>query len=279
METYTHSDLKIYFQLFKKRVISSKLSARNTYKKYLKIKKVVKNELNFELKSKKILDIGCGQRYPFTYLFSKDNNVVGIDLDVILKSHNLKNYYSIISKNGLSRFLKTFLRFIIFDWQYFKELSRLGNIGKRKNFEIKHMNAEDLKFENHTFDFVLSILSFEHFKNVEQCVKEVKRVLKENGKFYITVDLYSKIHGGHEVNPKQPWNHLLNKKFKPNVYLNKLRLEDYKRIFSKYFKTIKFICEENSKAKQLLTPELRNKLSKFSGIELTMNPLKILGEK
>jgi len=220
METYAHSDLKDYYQLFKKRVISSKSSARNSFRKYLKIKKVVKNEFNFELRGKKILDIGCGQRYPFTYLFSKENDVVGIDLDVVLKSHSLRNYYSIISKNGLSRFIKTFLRSILFDWQYFRELSRLGDMGKKKNFDIKHMNAENLKFENDTFDFILSILSFEHFKNVEQCVKEIKRVLKKKGKFYITVDLYSKIHGGHETNPKKPWNHLLNKNFKSNVYLN-----------------------------------------------------------
>jgi len=63
------------------------------------------------------------------------------------------------------------------------------------------------------------------------------------------------------------------------VYLNKLRLEDYKKIFLKYFKTSRFICKQNPKAKQLLTPELRKKLSKFSDLELTMYPLKILGEK
>ena len=279
MESYTHSNLKNYFQLFKKMLRSSALSARINYRKYLEIKNVVKNELDFELKNIKILDIGCGQRFPYTYLFSKDNEVTGIDLDIILKSHNLRIYYSIILKNGFNRFLKTFLRSLLFDWKYFRNLSRLSNNGKKRKYEIKYMNAENLKFKNDTFDFVLSIVSFEHFKNVEKCVKEINRVLKKNGKFYISVDLYSRLSGGHEINPKQPWNHLLNKNFKSTVYLNKLRLEDYKTIFSRYFDKIKYIYEENPKVKKLLTPELRKNLSQFSDIELTMYPLIILGEK
>lgn len=279
METYTHSNFKDYFQLFKKRLISTKQHARNNFLKYLKIQKEVKVELNFKLKNKKILDIGCGQRYPYTYLLSNNNNMVGIDLDVVLKRHDLRNYREIISKNGLNRFFKTFLRSLLFDRQYFKELSRLNNMGKTQQYMIKHMNAEHLKFKDNSFDFVISILSFEHFKNVEKCVQEVKRVLKKDGKFYISVDLYSKLHGGHEINPKQPWNHLLNKNFKPNVYLNKLRMEDYKTIFSRHFGKIQFICREDPEVKKLLTPELKKKLSLYSDVELTMYPLVIMGEK
>ena len=279
METYSRSNLKDYFLLFKQRLISTKQYARSNYLKYLKIQNELRTELNFELKNKKILDIGCGQRYPYTYLLSKHNTVVGIDLDVILLQHDYSNYKSIISKNGLNRFFKTFLRSILFDWQFFKELSRLSNMRKTSQFEIKHMNAEELKFKGNSFDFVLSILSFEHFKDVEKCVKEVKRVLKKGGKFYISVDVYSKLHGGHEINPKRPWNHLLNKNFKPNVYLNKLRMEEYKKTFSNHFDKIRFICKEDPEVKQFLTPELKNLLSDYSEIELTMYPLVIMGEK
>ncbi len=279
METYTRSNLKDYFLLFKKRLISTKQYARNNYVKFLKIQKDLRTEFNFELKNKKVLDIGCGQRYPYTYLLSKHNNAIGIDLDVILLRHDYRNYKAIIYKNGLNRFLKTFLRSLLFDRQYFKELSRLSEKSRKSQFIIKHMNAEDLKFKENSFDFVLSILSFEHFKNVEMCVKEVKRVLKKGGKFYITVDIYTKLHGGHEINPKRPWNHLLNKNFKPNVYLNKLRMEEYETIFSKHFKKIRFICKEDPEVKRYLTPELKDQLSNYSEIELTMYPLIIMGEK
>jgi len=279
METYTRSNFKESIQLFKKWLTSSKQNARINYMKYLEIQKIVKDKLNFELKNKKILDIGCGQRYPYTYLLSKNNRVVGIDLDVILKRHDIENYRAIISKNGINRFFKTFLRSLLFDRCYFKELSRLNTTERKLQCEIRHMNAENLKFNDRSFDFVLSILSFEHFKDVEKCVQEVKRVLKKEGKFYISVDVYSKLHGGHEINPKQPWNHLLDKNFKPNVNLNKLRLEDYKTLFSRHFTKIHFICEEDPEVKQLLTPELKKKLSNYSDIELTMYPLIVMGQK
>jgi SAM-dependent methyltransferase len=279
METYTRSNLKDFFLLLKKRLISTKKIARNNYVKYLKIQNDLKTQFNLELKNKKILDIGCGQRYPYTYLLSKHNNVIGIDLDVILMRHDYRNYKAIISKNGFNRFFKTLLRSLLFDRQYFNELSRLSEKSKIPQVVIKHMNAEELKFKDNRFDFVLSILSFEHFKNVEKCVKEVKRVLKKGGKFYISVDVYSKLHGGHEINPKQPWNHLLNKNFKPNVYLNKLRMEEYKAIFSRHFEKIQFICKEDPTIKRLLTPELKNQLSNYSELELTMYPLVIMGEK
>ncbi|MCP4762564.1 MAG: hypothetical protein GY870_12360, partial [archaeon] len=95
----------------------------------------------------------------------------------------------------------------------------------------------------------------------------------------ISVDIYSKLYGAHEVNPKQPWHHLLNKDFKPTVYVNKLRLEDYKKIFSNHFKKIQFICKEDPEVKKHLTPELKKMLSKYSEMELTMFPLVIMGEK
>ncbi len=279
METYTHSGIKDYLQLLKKVMLSSKHKARANYKNYLKIKEIIKKKYDLDLKRLKILDIGCGQRYPYTFLLSKDNQVIGIDLDIILNKHDLRVYKAIISQNSFNRFLKTFLRFTFFDRQYFKELSKLNKSGKKKRQILMHMNAENLRFHDNSFDFIISVLSFEHFKNVEKCVKEISRVLKKGGKFYISIDVYSGFYGGHELNPKKPWNHLINKNFKPNVFLNKMRLDEYKSIFSKYFDKIEFVHEENQKIKELLTPELKNKLLNYSKIELTMKELIVLGEK
>jgi len=279
MDTYTHSGIKDYLQLLKKLLSSSNQIARGSYKQYLKIKKIVKSKYDLDLKNLKILDIGCGQRYPYSYLLSKNNDVIGIDLDVILLRHNFRVYKEIISLNGFNRFLKTFFRFTFFDHQFFKELSRLSNNGKKSRPIIMHMNAEKLKFGDNSFDFIVSILSFEHFKNVEKCVQEIKRVLKKEGKFYISIDVYSRFYGGHEIQPKNPWDHLINKDFKPNVFLNKLRLDEYKSIFSRYFNKFEFIYKEVPKIKKLLKPELKNLLSNYSETELTMSQLIVLGEK
>ena len=128
-------------------------------------------------------------------------------------------------------------------------------------------------------DFIISIYSFEHLENVEKCVKEFKRVLKKGGKFYIAIDVYTKYFGGHKYDSKRPWAHLLDKSFKSNVYLNKLRLNDYKNIFEKYFENIQLISEENLSIKKSLTPDIRKKLEKYSELELIMKPLVIIGTK
>ena len=177
METYSRSSIKDYIQLFRKKLGSPTQDARNHYIKYLRIKQELKKKYNFNVKNKKILDIGCGQRYPYSFLFSKDNEVIGIDLDIILKRHDLRTYWLIISKNGINRFLKTFLRSILYDRLYFKELSRLSKRKKDRQFLLLHMNAENLKFRDNSFEFVLSVLSFEHFRNLEKCVQELKRLL------------------------------------------------------------------------------------------------------
>ncbi|MBN1800096.1 MAG: class I SAM-dependent methyltransferase [Candidatus Lokiarchaeota archaeon] len=265
--------------MFKSQFKFSRYHANTAFYRYKNIKKKIFEEFKFDLTDKKILDIGCGQRYQYTYLFSKNNNVVGIDLDVILVKHDVRTCISIISKNGINRFLKTLFRALFLDRTYYKELERVAKTKKPREIKVFQMNAEEIKFHDNTFDFVLSILSFEHFKNVDKCVAEIKRVLKKGGKFYISIDLFSKMRGGHEINPSRPWNHLLDKNFKSDVFLNKLRLDDYKKIFLSHFQNVKFICSENPIARQLLTTEIKQELSDYTEMELVMNPLIVIGEK
>ena len=141
------------------------------------------------------------------------------------------------------------------------------------------MDAENLEFRDNTFNFIISIHSFEHIENVEKVIIELKRVLNKGGGFYLAIDFYSKFFGGHKFESNKLWDHLLNKNFSPNVYTNQLRVEEYKRLINKHFENVKFICEENKIAKKLLTPEIRKKLYKFSELELIMNPMIVIGRK
>lgn len=278
MRTYSHSRIRDLLRLLRRNLFSTKEKAIKVYTHYRKIKKHVKSNLGEKLKGLRILDLGCGQRFPYTYLLSRDNTVVGIDLDVVLTEHKLSNYISIIKKNGINRFLKTFIRSIFFDMRYYQQLRKLESKGgKTHRFHLLRMNAEDLKLPDDSFDFVISIYAFEHIQHVEKVIKEIKRVLTPQGKFYIAVDFYTKLYGGHKPDPHHPWNHLLDENFTSDVYLNKLRLDDYITLFKTYFDDLSFLCQINEKANHLLTPELKKKLPQYSQKELIMEPLIVMG--
>lgn len=53
-----------------------------------------------------------------------------------------------------------------------------------------HGNMINIPFQNNLFDCILSIASFHHLKTIEErhkCLKEMKRVLRKNGKMLLSV--------------------------------------------------------------------------------------------
>lgn len=105
------------------------------------------NKLIFKTKRDKILDIGCGY-YPYFLINSGFKEKYGID-----PSTNLKKI-------------------------------------KEKNLFLKKIDVENsrLPYKNNFFDVVTMLAVFEHINNdkLQFVLKEVKRVLKNNGVFVIT---------------------------------------------------------------------------------------------
>jgi SAM-dependent methyltransferase len=50
-----------------------------------------------------------------------------------------------------------------------------------------YFDGENIPFDNETFDSVLTTETLEHVPNVDNCLKEIGRVLKPNGKILLTV--------------------------------------------------------------------------------------------
>jgi len=70
------------------------------------------------------------------------------------------------------------------------EESKKAMESARKRFEIKpvrflEMNAENLKFEDESFDTVCISHSLHHLANIDKVLAEMKRVLKESGNFIL----------------------------------------------------------------------------------------------
>jgi SAM-dependent methyltransferase len=75
-----------------------------------------------------------------------------------------------------------------------------------QKLNVKLSDMTKLPFENNCFDGIISIASFHHLSNVErrlECIKEMKRILKPNGRILLSVWSINQTH-----------NKKLNNKFK-----------------------------------------------------------------
>ncbi len=246
----------------------------------------VEDTFGVELTGKKILEIGCGQLYPQAHALAQKNEVHGIDLDIVLYNWSPILIAKLLLNNGIKRTLKTTIRKFMFDGKYKSKLSERYGSSLIKNPQFYRMNGEDLKFDDDSFDFIFSVTVFEHIEDVDKCVSEIKRVLKPNGIFSIDINLFTGITGGHNLYGKHPaethippWDHLRQELYPTNVYLNKLRLDDYKRIFRKYFSEVQFVENESAHFKDLLTDEIRRELSDYSEHELLLDLVTVQSKK
>ena len=78
-----------------------------------------------QLQGKRILDLGCGQRFPFALLSAAEGAyVTALDLDYVEPSFLLKYGLKIARHNGLRRAVKSVVRRLLFDRGYYKTLEQ-----------------------------------------------------------------------------------------------------------------------------------------------------------
>ena len=216
-----------------------------------------RNINNFTISNKKILDLGCGQRYPFSLLCSlKNANVTALDMDYVKPGNIFIIFFKIVYYNGIKRAIKTIFRKLFFDTLYYSKLTGqpkkvIIRVKKKINFILFDPRSEKYPLESNAFNLITSNAVLEHVNNVDLFAKEVYRLLKNGGVFYGIIHNYYSISGGHnlewafpDTKPSAkipPWDHLLDNKHLTFVYLNKLKPEEYKRIFSKYFNVLFFM--------------------------------------
>jgi 2-polyprenyl-3-methyl-5-hydroxy-6-metoxy-1,4-benzoquinol methylase len=92
----------------------------------------------------KILDAGCGEGYGSCFISEKATEVVGIDISEEAVQHARTKY-------------------------------------TKDNIKYEVMNVQNLQFKNDSFDVVLSFQVIEHLSDASKFLKEIKRVLKNNG--------------------------------------------------------------------------------------------------
>jgi SAM-dependent methyltransferase len=240
-----------------------------------------------DLRSKAILDIGCGRLCSLTLLFhSLASKVTGIDIVYIgINDPFHLKFWRSLTKSGLEGFGRDMLYIMLGkNKAYIQQLRNLSGFELDPKFlDIKQMSVESMSFANDIFDIAISNNVFEHVADVPRAVSELHRVLKKGAIIYINIDLFTGLCGGHHPQWNHsrripPWDHLRANTHAVPVFLNKLRKSEYISLFKQKFEVLEVI-DGKSLGKDLLTASIRAELSRYSEEELLKGNVTIIGRK
>jgi SAM-dependent methyltransferase len=195
------------------------------------------------LRDKAVLDLGCGQRYPFSLLAAGAGaRVVGLDVTSIEPRLSVAGIVRTSRRNGLLRAAKSAVRSVVFDRRYYSELERLSGVSRKAADGVSFVWSDpavgSYPLQSEQFDLVVSIAVLEHVRDVPLVAKEIARVLKPGGLLYAFVHNYYSLSGGHRLEwaypdreaptDIEPWDHLRSRRWPPDYYLNRLRSDEYR---------------------------------------------------
>ncbi|MBU4446607.1 class I SAM-dependent methyltransferase [bacterium] len=203
-----------------------------------------------ELHRKNVLDLGCGQRYPFALLCAAHGaNVTALDISYVKPDILPLLFVLALKHNGFKRAIKSCFRRLLFDKHYYRVLEACAGkelLPFRK--EIVFLTADPKKanysLPSETFNLITSNAVLEHVADVSGFASEVKRMLRVGGYFYGYIHNFYSLSGGHNLgwafpdeNPSEivpPWDHLLENRFPAHVYLNRYKPEQFEKAFSRH---------------------------------------------
>jgi SAM-dependent methyltransferase len=232
-----------------------------------------------------VLDIGCGANAPVTImLHSAGVKVTGIDGYIGYRwglGFKPGRYWRYLQEAGIRKTARKIIGECVYDRHYYIALAQaIGCSLTEKGLDLRQMNAENLQFEDSSFDVVYSNAAWEHFADVRQVNHEVARVLRKGGIAYIEIHLFPSLSGGHDLpwivpgktdlGGIRPWRHLRDLSWEAPVYLNRLREKDYCRFFeeTQRFEVVEWKTEF-TEGEEFITEELLHELSDYTRQELT----------
>ena len=206
--------------------------------------RAIADVLGIDLRGRRMLDLGAGQRLlQMAYFTARGNDVVGVDRDVVAQGFNPLEYVHIARANGALRATKTLVRKTLgIDAAYRRELERqLGSARLPRRLEVHQMDAGAMSFPDASFDFVYSFRVFQHLEEPARVAAEIARVVRPGGGAYLTFLPYTAANGcldlrmlAGRADELPPWPHLRDDTralVRESAYLNRLRLSDYAALF------------------------------------------------
>lgn len=229
----------------------------------------------------RILEIGPGQGLQRALYFGMKNEVIGVDLDVIQRKISLRDYLIMARKNGMGRVLKTIGFRLITQPPIEKAWKKILATQQLPYPRVLYADICQAAPEAEGFDLVTSWSVFEHLPDPALALKNVLRSLCSGGVFFISIHLFTSKNGHHDIrgfeggSGKLPiWGHLRPEtadQFHPSAYLNRWRLEDWRKLFSREapgFEEVLERGEDYDELREKLTGPLREELKNYSDPEL-----------
>ncbi|NFG40645.1 methyltransferase domain-containing protein [Clostridium botulinum] len=189
------------------------------------------------IKCSKILELGCG----VGKLWIKNQNFIDKNSEIIVSDFSTNMLKC--AKNNLKNL------------EY--------------KFNYKKINAEDIPYDDESFDVVIAEHMLYFVTDIEKALSEIKRVLKPNGIFYVTTNSCNSMI---ELNK-------LAEKFDPNLDINnnglssRFDLENGEKMLKKYFNNIELDILEGKIIVDKADPVVSYKASTIQGNSI------LVGEK
>jgi hypothetical protein len=244
------------------------------------------------LREARVLDIGFGARpWRAAALDALGADVWGVDLDRPVLRGSPRELLTIYRDDGAERALKSAARFFLLDGLERRGLERrLGLPIRPSDLEGRLISgdaSDPAVWESFDgpFDLLVSEDVFEHVpvERIAPLCRLMAAHMTETSVALVRPFVFTGISGGHlaewfaeEVDrpgPRraEPWEHLRGDRYRPNTFLNRLRLRDYRRLFSVDFEIVEERPLQVDLGRQYLTPEIRAELANYEEEELLSN--------
>lgn len=256
---------------------------------------------NLSFEKCRVLEIGFGQRpWRLISLLARGMDAWGIDLEQPMFGFSPKGVVESWRANGIERALKSAIRSAFFDGADLRKLERecrdrgYSSAVDRSRFLVGNATESNEELTG-KFNFIYSEDVFEHIppNEIKIILTGLKDLLEDTGLFLIQPHIFTGIAGGHVPDfyphyvaaQKSPrvvaWSHLYDPEFSINTYLNRLRLADYRKLFSQEFVILEEIPRSYGLGKDYLSSEIRAKIPPdISDEELLTNEVMfVLGKR
>jgi Methyltransferase domain len=252
---------------------------------------LLREHADLPLREGRILEIGFGARpHRQMVLHSMGLDATGVDAEAPMLSGHPSELLRVVRQNGLERAAKSLLRHALFDGG---ERRALSSLIARRGFEPRLDaarlivdDASELELPRASLDLIFSEDVFEHVEpaSLERLVARMADWLSPDGLALIRPNVFTGIVGGHllewsnasmreppQRRRSEPWEHLRERRFAPNTYLNQLGRAQYRELFARRFEILEERVAHVDLGREHLDERARRDLSDYSEEELFSN--------